>query len=647
MREQARCFAAQQQRAVLSTTGALVAVNEPPEGCSICFGPLEVQKTFARNGATLEHGVFRAVETVYVCAAGCRKAGGGHAIHRAASLATRIPPRCSTGYDVMVFVGLQRYVDYRQRDEIRAALEAEYGIRLSTGEISNLGRRFLTYLERLHWARADRLRAALEADGGWPLHIDATGEQGRGTLLIALAGWRQWVLGAWKIPTERADAILPRLLSVAQIFGAPCAAMRDLGKAVIEALEQFVARLGLVIPILACHLHFLRDIGGDLLKESHDQLRELVRSLKIRANLTALARDLSRDLGPDLREGIEGLRVWQEHVEQGHRLPEGSAGVACVRALAQWVLDFAADGRDDGFPFDRPYLDFYERGCQMRRAVDAYHRQPPASRVVARALRRLGRILEPLRRDERFTRAAGTLKARADLFEKLREALRLRPKSPGRKSTMPAGTPSVDQAAAELRDIRKAVLKLRAWLRKIRPERGPAEDQRKAIDIILRHLDVHGRSLWGHVIPLPQTASGSAKIRLVDRTNNVDESWFHAFKHDERRRSGRKILTQDLEQIPAAAALARNLMRPDYVALVCGSLERLPAAFAELDRQQQKAIAQQQDAGKIALSVDNAPELVSASLPKVDRKLVRAPALEAKILAAAKSRSPAVDFRMG
>jgi hypothetical protein len=630
---------------MVATVGVRVQVNEHPAGCSLCGGRLRVQKTFEHNVATIEHGAFRANEAVYVCKGGCRPPDRIHAIHRSAALASRVPHRKTLGYDVMVRVGLARFVDYRQRDEIRASLEAE-GISLSTGTISELARTFLSYLERLHLARADRFRAALEADGGWPLHVDATGEQGRGTLLIALAGWRRWVLGAWKIPTERADAILPRLLSVAQIFGAPCAAVRDLGKAVIEALDEFVARLGLVIPILACHLHFLRDIGGDLLKESHDQLRELVRALKIRTNLAALARDLGRDLGPELGEGIEGLRAWQQHVEQGHRLPEGAAGVACVRALTQWVLDFAADGRDDGFPFDRPYLDFYERGCQMRRAVDAYHRQPPANRAVARALRRLGRILQPLRRDERFTRVAGKLKMRVELFEKLREALRLTPKSPDRKSTMPAGTPSIQEAAAELRDIRKAVLMLRAWLKKIRPERGPAEDQRNAIDIILRHLKVHGRSLWGHVIRLPLTASGPATFRLVDRTNNVDESWFHGLKHAERRRSGRKILTQDLEQLPAAAALARNLLRPDYVELLCGSLDHLPGVFAELDRQLHQMHAKQQAADTIVPPADNLADLVSASLPKADRKLVRDPALEAKILAAAKSRSPTVDFGM-
>jgi len=624
---------------MVATAGARVVVNERPAGCSMCGGPVRVLKTVERGVATREHGMFRPNETVYVCAAGCHPPGRTHAIHRATSLTSRVLPGRTVGYDVMVRVGLLRYVEYRQRDEIRALLEAE-GIRLSTGTISGLAHLFLIYLERLHLARADRLRAALDADGGWPMHVDATGEQGRGTLLVALAGWRRWVLGAWKIPTERADAILPRLQWVTRVFGAPCAAVRDLGHAVTEALDELMVWLGIIIPILACHFHFLRDIGGDLLKQRHDQLRELVRHWKIRTHLAALARELSRDLGPALAEAKESVVVWQEHVEQGHRLPEGVAGVACVRALAQWVLDFAADGQDDGFPFDRPYLDFYERGCKMRRAIDAYSRRPPATREVARALCRLGRILDPLRRDEKFTRAAVSLKMRVDLFEKLREALRLTPKTDSRTLARTVA-PTVKQAAAELRDIRKAVLNLRRWLKANRPKRGPADDRRKAFDIILRHLQVHGRYLWGHEVRLSDKATGPARTRLVDRTNDIEEGWFHGMKHSERRRSGRKLLAQDMEQLPAAAALARNLRCKDYVELVCGSLDNLDKAFAELDRQKdlQPIDAERPDRTVHApLDID---DLLSASLPRADRTLVRAQALETRILAAALSRAPA------
>ena len=208
-------------RHMRSTGGMSVSVDEPPGPCPVCGGTMRVRKTGPRHGITLEHGRFTARETTYVCAVGCTM-DGALVTRRAQALAARLPPKGTVGYDVIVFIGLLRFVEHRQREEIRVALQTEHGVLLSTGEVSHLYRRFLAYLEALHEARADQLRAALAADGGWPLHIDATGEDGRGTLLVAFAGWRRWVLGAWKIPTERAETILPKLLGVVARFGPPC-----------------------------------------------------------------------------------------------------------------------------------------------------------------------------------------------------------------------------------------------------------------------------------------------------------------------------------------------------------------------------------------------------------------------------------------
>jgi len=160
-----------------------------------------VQKTVPRIGHTLAYGSFEARETIEFCAARCHWPAGQLVTQRATNLAQILMPQSNFGYDVMVFVGRQRFQYARQREEIQAAVLKKFGLTISTGELSDLSQRFVQYLARLHHARADKLAAVLRADGGWPLHVDATGEAGRGTLLIALAGWRQWVLGAWKIPT--------------------------------------------------------------------------------------------------------------------------------------------------------------------------------------------------------------------------------------------------------------------------------------------------------------------------------------------------------------------------------------------------------------------------------------------------------------
>jgi hypothetical protein len=204
---------------------------------------MHVQKTVVHQGKTITHGSFGVRETVHVCAARCRHPSGALVTRQAQRVQQLLLPGRTVSYDVMVYVGTERFVHHRQREEIRAALEAQHDVVLSTGTISDLTQLFGQYLRALHEHRADALRAALQADGGYPMHIDATGENGRGTLLVTYAGWRRWVLGAWKIPTERADVIVPRLREVTTLFGPPCAIVRDLGRAMIPAAKELVAEL--------------------------------------------------------------------------------------------------------------------------------------------------------------------------------------------------------------------------------------------------------------------------------------------------------------------------------------------------------------------------------------------------------------------
>ena len=608
------------QNEIRSLTGVMVTVEETEKGCPCCEGPTRVLKTVPRSGVTLRHGSFHTRETVRVCLSACKKQGS-LVMQHSATLAELIPPRSTVGYDVMVHVGLERFLHHRQREEIRENLERGHGIKLSTGEISILGTRFLIYLEALHAAAAPALRAAMAADGGWPLHVDATGECGRGTLLLAYSGWRKWVLGSWKIPSENADAIFPRLQEIARRFGQPCAIMRDLGRAVTDAAQQLVETLEHPIPILACHEHFLSDIGTDLFKESHDKLCNLFRQVAVRQDLRAFARDHGRHLGTEIDTAREAVRDWLRlPAPAEHRLPEGLAGIATLRAYAQWALDYAADGNDQGFPFELPYLDFYVRCMRVFWALDSFSRNPPAEAKAKKALNRLHRILSPLNCDvPPFDQIAKALNERFKLFAELRSALRLIVKS---KQTNPQ--PEVQ----DLNDICKAVEELEVSLRQRRPERGPAKDTRQAIDIILTHLDRHGKHLWGHAIPLPEQLGGG--IRLVDRTNNIDEAQFHTLKRGERRRSGRKNLAQDLELLPPGALLAVNLTRPDYVEIACGNLDRLPQLFAGLDERNRHcslAVAALQRTGEC--------DVVRASLNRSDRRLVRDEGMEQRILAAA------------
>ncbi len=284
-------------------------------------------------------------------------------------------------------------------------------------------------------------------------------------------------------------------------------------------------------------------------------------------------------------------------------------------------------------PFDRPLLDLYRRCLRALRASESLLRKPHDNAAARAALERLHRILEPVRSELPFQRPARTLERRARLHDELRAALRLRPKSPASL----AAPADAKAQRLELRDVEHAVAAFTRALAKRRPERGPAQDERQAIDLVFAHLERHGPSLWGHVIDLPCNLGGG--IRLVERTNVILEAFWHEIKHGERRRSGRKNLADDFEQLPPEAVLARNLTRSDYVAVVCGRLDDLPRAFADLDAAE-RSRSLPASLRAAASRASDGGEIVSCSLPKVDRKLVRTDAMQDRIAAEVRSRAP-------
>lgn len=135
----------------------------------------------------------------------------------------------------------------------------EKNIILSDGSISEVCDRFLLYFEALHVSCAPALRVATEK--GYPLHIDATNEYGKGGLFLCLDGWRGRVLHAVKIATENAEELRPAIDLNTTLFGDPIAVVRDLGKAGAKSVEQLRQKN---IPDLVRHYHFLGAIEKKL-----------------------------------------------------------------------------------------------------------------------------------------------------------------------------------------------------------------------------------------------------------------------------------------------------------------------------------------------------------------------------------------------
>jgi len=525
------------------------------EQCIVCDSALRPLKSYFRLQPVMscEAGPFIPRVVLKRC-----KKDKNHPVAHSEALARIVRPRQRYAYDLVVHVGLARYHRNKRRDEICAELYEQRRVKLSEASVSNVCDRFLHYCEALHLARAPCLRAAIQDDGGYPLHLDGTSDRGKGGLAVCMDGFRDWVLVAGKIPSEHEDHLRPLIDKTVALFGDPIATMRDLMKA---GPNVFAAVRERGKPDLVCHYHFLGAAGKKLFDVPHSTLRELLRQSKVRSETWELLRELRRYRKSDSFKGRFGSGRVRED----------------LLALVLWVLE--GDGRKKpSYPFALSHLEFYQRCGQAMQRAERWV-PSPRSRPEQRALRHVGKLVGRLERDERFALVAGQLETGWIAFCELRDVLRLT------GAELLRGEIPVHQKvpAVELELLEAVNEATDQYVRRLRSRVGDQDKKKPSTPdgVILKYLDRYSDNLFGH--PVLRDDQG-AVVAVVDRTNNVPEHFFAQGKENLRRRLGKAHLGRDLEDQPAQAALVANLRHDDYVRVLCGSLDNLANAFADLDQ---------------------------------------------------------------
>ena len=106
--------------------------------------------------------------------------------------------------------------------------------------MSELGRRFITLLALAHRQSASRLREAMSLHGGYLLHLDATYEDQSPLLMTGIDAVMEIVLGNIKLPSEKADGIVPFLRQLNASFGPPLALVHDMSKGILRSIQQVI-----------------------------------------------------------------------------------------------------------------------------------------------------------------------------------------------------------------------------------------------------------------------------------------------------------------------------------------------------------------------------------------------------------------------
>jgi len=466
-------------------------------------------------------------------------------------------------YDVIAHVGIAYYLHGHTLADIQQELRQRTPtVVVPTSSLYDLCGYFLYLFGQLHVQQAQRLRAVLAREGHSVWLLDCTQEADSPAFFGILETHYGILLGCWKMATENQSEIATCLRQAVQHFGKPGRLLHDLGAAITGSCAEVLADVSDGV----CHFHLARDVGEDLFRQPHEALSKRLHALKLQMRLRGQRQDQVDYLRKQLARG-EGVLLLQ-------RLLTGAPVKACwtatlgrevLLAVHFWILDYAQDGKRQGYPFD-PHLLYLHR--RLVRAADALQRLfcgRVSQRCLPESLRNLCVRLQEYRDDAAIVEAAAWYEQAQEVFLQLRRTLRL---------TSAGKTPmseSYSMAVDEQRDVSREV---KGFCERWRQETAscPARAQ-QLHEVVLTHLERYERKLFYE--------GGEPLNEQCDRTTNDLERNWRGHKRRCRGRHGRAQVKKDMQVLPAEALLVGNLAIAEYVEAVVGSLAELPQRLAE------------------------------------------------------------------
>jgi hypothetical protein len=516
---------------------------------------LRVLKTRTRRIITLAMGKFIARETVWWDPLTER-------IYPSEPLRRLVAPASNFGYDVVVYVGRALFLDALPVRHVIAQL-AQRHVHLSASTVGALGRRFIALLALAHHQCAPQLKKAMALQGGYILHLDATYEDQSPLLMTGVDAVLEIVLGNIKLPSEKAQGIVPFLRHLKECFGPPLAAVHDMSKGIIAAIHEVFPE----IPDYICHFHFLRDLGKDLFGAEYDTLRKRLQHHGTVSQLRARLRSWQAriDADPDLRPVLARL---SEGGLTDTPLPQ--APLVAAYLLGHWILAGRQQGQGYGFPFDRPLLTL------ARRAQEVYAQLPALQSLSLTGewrdnlpFHHLGLDLQALIQDHPLKTTLTQLATRIQVFDHLRQLMRIAPVT-ARQGLNHAGE------TINLTTLRKG---LRNFVKGVRAR--PDYATTPALIQMLAQIKKYGPKLLA--APLVVVTPHGPRAIQPQRTNNIMERLFRDFKRGCRRKTGDQALGRTLRTMLADTPLVGNLRHPEYLKILLQGHPNLEALFAQIE----------------------------------------------------------------
>lgn len=502
----------------------------------------------------MDIGAFFAKEKVLYCS-------HGHGTFKSEQLRNLVPKGGTFGFDVIVEVGFALFVHCRNNQEVMVELAAK-NVFISEREISFLGRKFIIYLALTHRQSQPVLQEFLTDRGGYILHVDGTCEGDSPNLFCGLDGLSELVLDTIKISSEKSDELIPFFQGLKEQYGEPRALVHDMGKGIVNAVEEVFPDT----PDFICHFHFLRDIGKDLLADEYSSFQKRLRRLKVRPTLRRQAKYLEQKIDPTYHD-IDGII---ESLQSGNWQPTDFDHIPMIMtyALIHWIFDYSSQSNGYGFPFDRVHLDFYLRIQEVHRLLEQIIEINLSDSANAnRPFVQLYKVVTKIAEDKRLHDLAKNLEVKAEVFDKLRCAMRI---------ALPEGKNGINDNgdSTDMKSIEEKVTEFRKWL--------PINKHRKKTYAnMVAQIDKYWEKLFAD--PILITTPDGVRTIQPQRTNNLLERFFRGVKRRGRKKTGMASLNKLLKTILADTPLVQNLKNDKYMEIIINGCSSLEERFSQID----------------------------------------------------------------
>ncbi len=544
----------------LFPTMTTVTFRPESEVCPQCEGPMKVWNTANKTVATLAIGTFAAREYRYYCRQ-CGEVVGSR------ELATLVAQRCRIGYDVLVSVGKQFFLDSRDNEQIVSNLRQK-NVDVSRSEVSYLAKKFIVYLALLHKQVRRQTRSFLSLGGGYILHLDGTCEGDSPHLISVLDGITDIVLDNTKVASENADELIPFLQEVQAAYGDPVAVVSDMGKGIVAAVAEVFPD----VPLFICHFHFLKGVGKELFGKENEAIRNRLKTIGIQGRLRKRLRALAGAC-----ETAQSIDTFISRIETED--PTKPSSHMIVYSLLQWALEGKHQGEGRGFPFDQPHLVFYRRLVRVHALLGRLRQAGLFDGSKEKKLYTTIRSdLQPVIRDTRMKSTAAVMQEKVEVFTRLRTAMRI---------TLPQNKRGLNDEGepCRMKTIEEEVMK---FMRRLCRDKNRMQD--KAYQKLIDHITENRRRLFCD--PLVVKTQVGKIIIQPHRTNNILEIFFRNFMRTYRKKNGFQAMEKALKAMLKDTPLVMNLRNEDFVDLLLDGKKDLATRFADIDamivRQQMK-----------------------------------------------------------